>query len=101
MLLHNWTLHRSMVNTTARPRRGFSVCYIDAGTRQRRAPELDGIAAWPQVPLDSRQSAVKSAVTAPSREPSERRHSAVRAPSERRQRAVRKAATAHARASTG
>jgi hypothetical protein len=50
VLLHNWTLHRSMVNTTARPRRGFSVCYIDAGTRQRRAPELDGIAAWPQVP---------------------------------------------------
>ena len=26
VLLHNWTLHRSMVNTTTAPRRGFSVC---------------------------------------------------------------------------
>ena len=34
VLLHNWTLHRSEVNTTNRPRRGFSVCYIDAATRQ-------------------------------------------------------------------
>ena len=33
-LLHNWTLHRSEVNTTNRPRRAFSVCYIDAATRQ-------------------------------------------------------------------
>ncbi len=34
VLLHNWTLHRSEVNTTNRPRRAFSVCYIDAATRQ-------------------------------------------------------------------
>lgn len=34
VLLHNWTLHRSEVNTTNRPRRAFSVCYIDAGTYQ-------------------------------------------------------------------
>ena len=32
VLLHNWTLHRSEVNTTNRPRRAFSVCYVDAGT---------------------------------------------------------------------
>ena len=34
VLLDNWTLHRSEVNTTNRPRRAFSVCYIDAATRQ-------------------------------------------------------------------
>ena len=34
VLLHNWTLHRSEVNTTNRPRRAFSVCYIDAATHQ-------------------------------------------------------------------
>ena len=33
-LLHNWTLHRSETNSTDRPRRAFSVCYIDAATRQ-------------------------------------------------------------------
>ena len=33
VLLHNFTLHRSEVNTTNRPRRAFSVCYIDAATR--------------------------------------------------------------------
>ncbi len=32
VLLHNWTLHRSEVNTTDRPRRAFSVCYVDAAT---------------------------------------------------------------------
>ncbi|MDE0298548.1 MAG: phytanoyl-CoA dioxygenase family protein [Candidatus Poribacteria bacterium] len=36
VLLHNWTLHRSEVNTTDRPRRAFSVCYVDAATY--RAP---------------------------------------------------------------
>ena len=34
VLLHNWTLHRSETNQTNRPRRAFSVCYIDAATRQ-------------------------------------------------------------------
>ena len=34
VLLHNWTLHRSETNSTDRPRRAFSVCYIDAATRQ-------------------------------------------------------------------
>ena len=33
VLLHNWTLHRSGTNATAIPRRGFSVCYMDAATR--------------------------------------------------------------------
>ena len=35
VLLHNWTLHRSETNKTAKPRRAFSVCYIDAATRQK------------------------------------------------------------------
>lgn len=33
VLLDNMTLHRSEVNTTNRPRRAFSVCYIDAATQ--------------------------------------------------------------------
>ncbi len=34
VLLHNWTLHRSETNRSNRPRRAFSICYIDAATRQ-------------------------------------------------------------------
>ncbi len=33
VLLHNWLLHASEVNCTDQPRRAFSVCYMDAGTR--------------------------------------------------------------------
>ncbi len=44
VLLHNWTLHRSETNSTNRPRRAFSVCYIDAATRQR-----DSGRAFPQI----------------------------------------------------
>jgi hypothetical protein len=32
VLLHNWLLHRSDTNATDDARRGFSVCYMDAGT---------------------------------------------------------------------
>lgn len=32
VLLHNWTVHGSDGNRTAQPRRGFSVCYMDADT---------------------------------------------------------------------
>lgn len=32
LVLHNWLLHRSGVNTTDRPRRAFSACYMDART---------------------------------------------------------------------
>ena len=32
VLLHNWTLHRSDVNRSDRPRRAFSVCMMDAAT---------------------------------------------------------------------
>jgi phytanoyl-CoA hydroxylase len=39
ILLHNWLLHRSGVNTIDRPRRAFSVCYMDAATRHTRKPE--------------------------------------------------------------
>ena len=34
MLLHNWLLHRSGVNSTDGPRRGFSVCYMDGRTQK-------------------------------------------------------------------
>jgi ectoine hydroxylase-related dioxygenase (phytanoyl-CoA dioxygenase family) len=36
ILLHNWLLHRSGVNTIDRPRRAFSVCYMDGATRSTR-----------------------------------------------------------------
>ena len=39
ILLHNWLLHRSGVNTIERPRRAFSVCYMDAATRAVRDPD--------------------------------------------------------------
>ena len=41
ILLHNQIWHRSGRNTTGRPRRAFSVCYMDAATRclrKKRAP---------------------------------------------------------------
>ena len=44
VLLHNWALHRSATNSTNRPRRAFSVCYIDAATRQKTSGR-----AFPQV----------------------------------------------------
>lgn len=34
ILLHNFLLHRSGVNPTNQPRRAFSVCYMDAVTRE-------------------------------------------------------------------
>ena len=36
-LLHNWLLHASDVNQTDIPRRAFSVCYMDAATKDRRS----------------------------------------------------------------
>lgn len=39
VVLHNWTLHRSGVNRTGRPRRAFSVCYMDARTRHPEVPQ--------------------------------------------------------------
>jgi hypothetical protein len=44
ILLHNYLLHRSGVNRTGRPRRAFSVVYMDAATRRVR----DG-GTFPQV----------------------------------------------------
>ena len=38
-VLHNWLLHRSGVNTIDRPRRAFSVCYMDAATRSIKTGE--------------------------------------------------------------
>lgn len=43
MLLHNHLWHRSGANTTHLPRRGFTVCYMDAATRcmrTKRAPRV-------------------------------------------------------------
>ena len=39
ILLHNWLLHRSGINTIERPRRAFSACYMDANTKYIRNPE--------------------------------------------------------------
>lgn len=39
VLLHNWLLHSSDVNQTDKPRRGLSVCYMDAATRDLRPVE--------------------------------------------------------------
>lgn len=36
VLLHNWMLHSSEVNSTDVPRRAFSVCYMDAATVSER-----------------------------------------------------------------
>lgn len=36
VLLHNWMLHASEINTTEIPRRAFSVCYMDGRTRSTR-----------------------------------------------------------------
>jgi len=44
VLLHNWTLHSSDPNRTPYPRRAFSVCYLDAATRQ-----LSTGRAYPQI----------------------------------------------------
>ena len=41
ILLHNYVWHRSLVNTTGKPRRAFSVCYMSSETkctRKKRAP---------------------------------------------------------------
>ncbi len=38
ILLHNWMLHRSGVNTISSPRRAFTVCYMDGGTRSIQDP---------------------------------------------------------------
>lgn len=39
ILLHNYVLHRSGVNTIERPRRAFSVVYMEAATRRLRSGE--------------------------------------------------------------
>jgi len=38
-LLHNWLLHASAINSTDMPRRGFSICYMDARTQDLRPLE--------------------------------------------------------------
>lgn len=40
VLLHNWLLHASEVNSTDAPRRAFSVCYLDG--RTRKVPRQEG-----------------------------------------------------------
>jgi phytanoyl-CoA hydroxylase len=38
-LLHNWTVHGSDVNRSSISRRAFSVCYMDANTKDKRGRE--------------------------------------------------------------
>lgn len=49
VLMHNWLLHRSDVNRTDIPRRGFSVCYMDGRTKASNGevftPLFEGVAA--------------------------------------------------------
>lgn len=49
ILIHNFMLHRSQVNDSSRPRRAFSVPYMDAGVQEaktgRRYPMIFGKAA--------------------------------------------------------
>ena len=40
VLLHNWMLHSSEVNSTDIPRRAFSVCYMDAATVSSRGHQF-------------------------------------------------------------
>ncbi len=42
VLMHNWTIHGSGINTTDTPRRAFSVCLMDAATINRRYDRLAG-----------------------------------------------------------
>ena len=39
ILIHNWLLHRSAVNTTDQPRRAFSVTYMEASTQNIKTGE--------------------------------------------------------------
>lgn len=58
VLLHNWTLHRSETNHTDAPRRAFSVCYIDAATRQRDSGQ-SFVSVFPDYePIGEREEAV-------------------------------------------
>lgn len=62
-LLHNWLLHRSGVNTTSVPRRGFSVCYADARTSLpdgSRFPVVFGDGALDPAALAARHADLKA-----------------------------------------
>jgi hypothetical protein len=41
VLLHNWLLHSSDLNRSAQSRRAFSVCYLDAATRDVQGRPVD------------------------------------------------------------
>lgn len=46
--IHNLLLHRSGVNRTDKPRRGFSVCYLDGNIKRRRGDTLEELPIlWP------------------------------------------------------
>ena len=48
VVLHNWLLHGSQVNTSATSRRAFSVCYMDGNTTMRTSGEPAGYRRiWP------------------------------------------------------
>lgn len=59
LLLHNYLWHRSRANTTGKPRRAFTVCYMSGATkctRKKRAPRRF-VEVWgPGEPLERRPS---------------------------------------------
>ncbi len=42
VLLHNWLVHKSGVNKTENPRRGFSACYVDSRTKVSESGTMGG-----------------------------------------------------------
>ncbi len=52
VLLHNWLLHTSGVNSSSQSRRAFSVCYMDAATVDRVAPETTYPVVFGEAALD-------------------------------------------------
>ena len=56
ILLHNWTLHSSEINTTEEPRRAFSVCYMDAATKSKKGSRREVIFGEDALVLDQETS---------------------------------------------
>ena len=49
VLLHNWLLHRSGVNTSPMPRRAFTCCFLDGRTRNNLTGDLFPL-VWGELP---------------------------------------------------
>ena len=53
MLLHNWLLHASDINSTEISRRAYSVCYMDARTQTTSGEEYATVFAAPSKEQES------------------------------------------------